>query len=181
MKQLDKDIERTVVSEEEIGRIIERLKGELEHAYAGKCPIVVGLLKGCILFMSDLVQRLDFHLELAFMDVSSYYGGLHAAADVKIEKDIDMAVKDRHILIAEDIVDSGRTLRAVISLLEHRGAASVKVVTLLDKPEGRAIDYTPDFIGVRIPNVFVVGYGLDYEGRYRNLPYVGLLKPKIYS
>ncbi len=178
---LEKDISETIVSRARIHSEIERLARELTEDYQDKCPIVLGLLKGCIPFLSDLVQKLDFHLELGFMDVSSYYGGLQAAAAVRIEQDLDMAVADRHVLIAEDIVDSGRTLKAVIDLLRHRGAKSVKVVTLLDKPAGRKEGYNPDYIGVEIPDVFVVGYGLDYEGLYRNLPFVGLLKPAIYE
>ncbi len=178
---IDNDIEKTIVGREEIVEIIDRLGKELTRDYKDKYPILVGILKGCIPFMSDLMKHLDFHLEIGYMDVSSYFGGLTGAVDVKIEMDLNMPVKGRHVLIAEDIVDSGRTLHAVIKLLEHRGAKSVKVVTLLDKPEGRKIDYVPAYIGVTIPKVFVVGYGLDYEGRYRNLPYVGLLKPEIYE
>lgn len=181
LRMLDRDIEKVVVSKDEIEDILLRLSKELTEDYAGKTPIMVGLLKGCIPFMSDLMKKLDFHLEVGYMDVSSYYGGLSGDVDVKIETDLNMSVKDRHVLIAEDIVDSGRTLTAVIRLLKHRGAKDVKVVTLLDKPEGRKVDLKPEYIGVTIPKVFVVGYGLDYDGRYRNLPYVGLLKPEIYS
>ncbi len=177
---LDQDIEKTLVSAKEIEQLVDKLSREITKDYADKYPIVVGLLKGCIPFMSDLVKRLDFHLEMGFMDVSSYHGGIESSADVKIEKDLSMPVQDRHILIAEDIVDSGRTLQAVISLLKQRGAKSVEIVTMLDKPEGRVVPRAPKYVGVTIPKVFVVGYGLDYQERYRNLPYVGVLKPSIY-
>ncbi len=178
---LDNDIEKTVVSEPEIETIIQRLKPELTRDYETKFPLLVGLLNGCVPFMSDLCKRLDFHLELGFMDVSSYHGGVTSHHDVKIEKDLDVPVKGRHILIVEDIVDSGRTIKAVMDLLHYRGAESVKVVTLLDKPGGRNVPYVPDYIGKHIPNLFVVGYGLDYQNRYRNLPYVGVLKEEIYT
>lgn len=178
---LEKDIEKVLVNQQEIYDVVERLSVEVTKDYADKYPIVVGLLKGCMPFMSDFIKRLDFHIEVGFMDVSSYHGGTESTMDVKIEKDLDMPVKERHILIAEDIVDSGRTLQAVIGLLKTRGAKSVEVVTMLDKPEGRVIPYKPRYIGISIPKVFVVGYGLDYQERYRNLPYVGVLKPTIYS
>jgi len=178
---LDKDIEKTLVSAERINEVTKRLAQAVTEEYKNKYPIIVGLLKGCIPFMGDLIKHLDFHLDVGFMDVSSYHGNTHATTDVKIEKDLNMPVKDRHILIAEDIVDSGRTLQAVIKLLKYRGARSVEVVTLLDKPEGRAIAYEPRFVGVTIPKLFVVGYGLDYQERYRNLPYVGILKESVYK
>ncbi len=178
---LDQDIAQVLVSQTQIEKETKRLAAEVSNDYKDKYPIVVGLLKGCIPFMSDLIKHLDFHLEMGFMDVSSYHGGTESTVDVKIEKDLSMPVKDRHILIAEDIVDSGRTLNAVINLLRSRGAKSIEVVTMLDKPEGRKIDYKPKYIGVSIPKVFVVGYGLDYQERYRNVPYVGILKPKVYE
>lgn len=178
---LDQDIEKTLVSSEQIVKLVDTLSKEVTRDYADKYPIIVGLLKGCVPFMSDLIKKLDFHLEMGFMDVSSYHGGIESSADVKIEKDLSMPVKGRHILIAEDIVDSGRTLQAVIDLLKQRGAKTVEVVTMLDKPEGRVVPHSPKYIGVSIPKVFVVGYGLDYQERYRNLPYVGVLKPSIYT
>lgn len=178
---LDQDIAQVLVSNTQIEKETKRLAEELSKDYKDKYPIVVGLLKGCIPFMSDLIKHLDFHLEMGFMDVSSYHGGTESTVDVKIEKDLSMPVKDRHILIAEDIVDSGRTLNAVINLLRSRGAKSIEVVTMLDKPKGRKIAYKPKYIGVTIPKVFVVGYGLDYQERYRNVPYVGILKPEIYA
>jgi hypoxanthine phosphoribosyltransferase/bifunctional protein TilS/HprT len=115
------------------------------------------------------------------MDVSSYHGGIESSGDIKIKKDLDVAVQDRHIIIAEDIVDTGRTIKVIMDLLKYRGAKSVSVVTLLDKPEGRVVKLDPEYIGMTIPKEFVVGYGLDYEEKYRNLPYVGVLKKEVYS
>ncbi len=177
---LENDIERVLISQEEIQDIVQRLGKTIVEDYKDKFPIVLGLLKGCVPFMADLLKTLDMHLEIAFMNVSSYHGGIKSTGDVKIDMDLDTTVKDRHILIAEDIVDSGRTIQAVVDLLKYRGAKSVKVVTLMDKPTGRVIDFVPEYIGKTIPKAFVVGYGLDYEEKYRNIPYVGTLKPKIY-
>lgn len=178
---LEKDIEAVLVSEKEIEVICEDLGKKITNDYKDKFPIILGLLKGCVPFMSDLVKHLDMHLELAYMNVSSYHGGIESSGDVKIEMDLSIPVKNRDILIAEDIVDSGKTIRAVVDLLKYRGAKSVKVCTLLDKPEGRVLDFTPEYIGTTIPKAFVVGYGLDYDEKYRNLPYVGTLKKEIYS
>jgi len=179
--ELDKYIEKVLVSQEKIEAVTQSLGEQITKDYKGKNPLVVGLLKGCIPFISDLIKYIDTNIELDFMDVSSYYGGIESTADVRILKDLSVSVKNRQILIAEDIVDSGRTLNSVIKLLKYRGAKNVKVVTLLNKPEGRLIEYVPDYIGVAIPKVFVVGYGLDYKEQLRNLPYVGVLKPEIYK
>lgn len=178
---MNKDIERVLVSEEEIDAIAKRLGKELTEEYKDKFPIVVGLLKGCVPFMSKLITEMDCHIELGFMDVSSYHGGIESTGDIKIKKDLDVAVQDRHVILAEDIVDTGRTIKVVMDLLKYRGAKSVSVVTLLDKPAGRVVTLEPEYIGTTIPKEFVVGYGLDYEEKYRNLPYVGVLKKEVYS
>lgn len=178
---LDKDILKVLVSNDEIKEITKRLGKELADDYKDKCPIVVGLLKGCIPFMGDLIKEMDIHMELEFMDVSSYHGGIESSGDVHIIKDMNIPVQGRHIILAEDIVDTGRTIKVVMDLLKYRGAESVSVVTLLDKPEGRIVSLDPEYIGVTIPKEFVVGYGLDYNEKYRNLPYVGVLKPEVYG
>jgi hypoxanthine phosphoribosyltransferase/bifunctional protein TilS/HprT len=131
--------------------------------------------------MGTLVQEIDIHLELGFMDVSSYHGGIQSSGDIKIEKDLGIPVDGRDIIIAEDIVDTGKTLNVVVNLLKYRGAKTVEVVTLLDKPAGRVVEFKPKYIGKTIPKEFVVGYGLDYDEKYRNLPYVGVLKEEVYS
>ena len=178
---MNKDIERILVSEDEITEIAKRLGKQLTIDYKDKFPIVIGLLKGCVPFMARLITEIDCHIELGFMDVSSYHGGIESSGDIKIKKDLDIPVQDRHVIIAEDIVDTGRTIKVVMDLLKYRGAKTVSVVTLLDKPEGRVVVLEPEYIGVTIPKEFVVGYGLDYEEKYRNLPYVGVLKKEVYS
>lgn len=178
---LEKDIEKVLVTQEEIREIAKKLGKELTTEYQDKFPLVVGLLNGCVPFMGVLLGEMDMHLEVGFMDVSSYHGGIESSGDVKILKDLEISVFNRHILLAEDIVDTGRTIKVIRELLLYRGASSVKVVTLLDKPTGRIVEFVPDYIGKTIPKEFVVGFGLDYEEKYRNLPYVGVLKPEVYN
>lgn len=178
---LEKDIEKVLVSRDEIRKITHDLGLQLTEDYKDKFPLVIGLLKGCVPFMGELVTEMDIHLELGFMDVSSYHGGIESTGDIQIVKDLEVSVKNRHILLAEDIVDTGKTIQVVKDLLLYRGAASVKVVTLLDKPTGRVVEFKPEYVGITIPKGFVVGFGLDYEQKYRNLPYVGILKPEVYN
>lgn len=178
---LEKDIEKVLVTREEIKQIAKDLGKQLVIDYKDKFPIVLGLLKGCVPFMGELVSEMDIHLEMGFMDVSSYHGGIESSGDVKISKDLGISVQDRHIIIAEDIVDTGRTIKTIMELLNFRGAASVEVVTMLDKPAGRIVNFYPKYVGTTIPKEFVVGFGLDYEEKYRNLPYVGVLKPEVYN
>lgn len=178
---MQNDIQEVLVSEKDILDICKRLGAQISKDYLGKKPIFVGLLKGCVPFMSDLAKYITIPLEMAYMSVSSYHGGITSSGDVNIKLDLDMSIKDRDVIIVEDIVDTGLTLTAIMSLLKHRDARSVKVVTLLDKPEGRKVPFIPDYIGTVIPKAFVVGYGLDYEEFYRNLPFVGVLKPEVYS
>jgi hypoxanthine phosphoribosyltransferase/bifunctional protein TilS/HprT len=175
------DIERVLVSSDEINQIAKRLGKQLTKDYKDKFPIVIGLLKGCVPFMGRLITEIDCHIEIGFMDVSSYHGGIESSGDIKIKKDLDIPVQDRHVIIAEDIVDTGRTIRVVMDLLLYRGAKSVSVATMLDKPAGRVVSISPEYVGITIPKEFVVGYGLDYNEKYRNLPYVGVLKPEIYT
>lgn len=179
---LEQDIERVVVSREEIKAACEKLGKQLTEDYQGKDVLVVGILRGAALFMMDIIREMDCHLEMDFMDVSSYHGGTSSSGEVKIIKDLDSRVEGRHILIVEDIIDTGRTLRYIMDLLKYRKAASVKVCALTDKPEGRVVkDVKADYVGIEVPNEFLVGYGLDYEQKYRNLPYIGVLKPEIYT
>lgn len=131
--------------------------------------------------MADIVRQIDTYCELDFMDVSSYGNNTVSSGEVKIIKDLDVSVKGRNVLIVEDIIDTGRTLASLVELLKGRDAASVKICTLLDKPDRRVKTVKPDYVGFEVPNEFVVGYGLDFQGHYRNLPYVGILKPEIYE
>ena len=178
---LEKDIKKVLVSEEEIVKTCKRLGEQITKDYAGKNPLVVGLLKGCMPFMTELMKHIDLYIEIELMGVQSYHGGTQSTGDVKITRDLDIPVRGRDILIAEDIVDTAKTISVITKLLKYRGANSVEVVTLLDKPAGRVVEFDPKYIGVTIPKEFVVGFGLDYDERYRNLPYVGVLKEEVYT
>lgn len=175
------DIQEILVSEQEIQAICKDLGAQLTKDYAGKKPLLIGLLKGCVPFMADLSKYIDLYVEIEYMSVSSYHGGIKTTGDVKIKKDSDVPLTGRDVLIIEDIVDSANTIKTMYELFANRGANSIKVVTLLDKPEGRQTPFVPHYVGKTIPNKFVVGYGLDYDEMYRNLPYVGILKKEIYS
>lgn len=178
---LEKDIKQILISREQILEKTAELGKQLTEDYKDKNPLVVGILKGAIPFMADITRCIDAHIEMDFMDVSSYGNATVSSGEVKIQKDLDTNVEGRNILIVEDIIDSGRTLAYLVDLFKYRKAASVKIVTLLDKPEGRVVDIDVDYVGFHVPNEFVVGYGLDYAEAYRNLPYIGILKPEIYE
>jgi hypoxanthine phosphoribosyltransferase len=178
---MERDIEKILLTEEEIEAKVRELGRILSREYEGKNPLVICVLRGAAPFMTDLIRRMDIPLEMDFMAVSSYGASTKSSGVVRIIKDLDTAVDDRHVLIVEDIIDSGLTLSYLIDIIQRRNAASVKVVTLLDKPARRTVDLSPDFSGFQIPDAFVVGYGLDYAEKYRNLPYIGILKPEVYS
>ncbi|MGT2800297.1 hypoxanthine phosphoribosyltransferase [Streptococcus marmotae] len=178
---LEKDIKKILISEEEIVAKSKELGKILTEEYAGKNPLLVGILKGSIPFMAELVKHIDTHIEMDFMVVSSYHGGTESSGTVKIIKDLDTNVAGRDVLFIEDIIDTGRTLKELKELFALRQAASIKIVTLLDKPEGRVVEIEPDYTCFTIPNEFVVGFGLDYNENYRNIPYVGVLKEEVYS
>lgn len=179
---LEQDIKQVLVSEQEIQQTIENLGQRLTKDYQGKDVVVVGVLRGASIFMADLIRAIDLYLDIDFMAVSSYGDATETSGEVKIIKDLDSQIKEKHILFVEDIIDTGRTLKYLIELFEYRGAASIKVCTLLDKPDRRIVeDLVPDYVGIQVPNEFVVGYGLDYKQKYRNLPYIGVLKEEIYE
>ncbi|ADE67206.1 MULTISPECIES: hypoxanthine phosphoribosyltransferase [Priestia] len=178
MKQ---DIQEILISEEEIQQKVKELGKLLSEEYADRFPLVIGVLKGAMPFMSDLIKRVDTYLEMDFMDVSSYGNAMVSSGEVKILKDLDTSVEGRDILILEDIIDSGLTLSYLVELFKYRKAKSIKIVTLLDKPTGRKASIKADYVGFEVPDAFVVGYGLDYQEKYRNLPYIGVLKPQVYS
>ncbi|HEL2452573.1 TPA: hypoxanthine phosphoribosyltransferase [Streptococcus suis] len=178
---LDKDIKKILVSEEEFVAKCKELGQILATDYADKNPILVGILKGSIPFMAELMKHIDAHVETDYMVVSSYHGGTESCGTVKIIKDLDNSVAGRHIIFVEDIIDTGRTLKELKELFALRQAASIKIATLLDKPEGRVVEIEPDYTCFTIPNEFVVGFGLDYDENYRNLPYVGVLKEEVYT
>ncbi|MFL2079397.1 hypoxanthine phosphoribosyltransferase [Marinilactibacillus psychrotolerans] len=175
------DMEKILISEEEIQKKVQELGEILSEEYKDKNPLLVGVLKGALPFMADLIKAMEIYLEIDFMDVSSYGNETTSSGEVKILKDLDTNVEGRHVLFVEDIIDTGRTLAYLKDMFKYRKAASVKIVTLLDKPSGRSVDMTVDWIGFEVPHEFVVGYGLDFAERYRNLPYIGVLKPEIYQ
>jgi len=179
---MENDIKKILFTHEEIIEKSKELGAQITSDYAGKESnlILVGLLRGSVPFMAELMMHIKMHVETDFMDVSSY-DGMVSTGDIKILKDLDSSIKGRDVLIVEDIIDTGKTLQTVMEMLRQRGAASVKVVSLLDKPEGRKVVLEGDYIGFEIPKEFVVGFGLDFDELYRNLPYIGVLKEEVYS
>ena len=178
---LNKDIQEVLVTEEQLKEVNERLGAKITEDFKDKNLLVVGILKGSIYFMTDLTRYIDLPLKLDFLAVSSYGGGTSSSGAVKILKDIDINLEGYDILLVEDILDSGRTLHYVCEMLKTRKPKSISIVTLLDKPERRVVDLTPDYVGCQVPDEFVVGYGLDYDQKYRNLPYISSLKREIYE
>lgn len=178
---MHKDIEKILVSQQEIEEKCKELGAQLSEEYKDRFPLAIGVLKGALPFMSDILRSMDTYLEMDFMDVSSYGGEMRSSGEVKIVKDLNTKVEGRDILIIEDIIDSGLTLNYLVDLFKYRKANSIKIVTMLDKPAGRTVDIVADVVGFNVPNEFVVGYGLDYQEKYRNLPYIGVLKPHIYG
>lgn len=181
--KLDEDIERLVLSEDQIKQRVMELGEEISRDYAGKDLMLIGILKGCVVFLADLVRNISVPLSFDFVAVSSYGADTKSSGVVRILKDLDESVESKHVLVVEDIVDTGLTLRLsyLLENLRSRRAASVKVCTLLDKPSRRRVDVPVDYRGFTVEDRFVVGYGLDYQGKYRGLPYIGLLKPEIYG
>jgi hypoxanthine phosphoribosyltransferase len=178
---MKEDLQEILYSEEVIQEKILELGEVLSKEYEDKFPLVIGVLKGALPFMADLIKRISVHVEIDFMDVSSYGNSTVSSGEVKIVKDLDTSVEGRDILIVEDIIDSGLTLSYLVDLFKYRRAKSIKIVTLLDKPSGRKVDIVPDLTGFIVPDAFLVGYGLDYAEKYRNLPCIGILKPEVYS
>lgn len=175
------EIERTVISEDEITAKIAELAEQIANDYEGKEVLLVGVLKGAVMFMSDFARALPLPVELEFMAVSSYGSSTSSSGIVRILKDLDKDITGKHVLVVEDIIDSGLTLSWLLKNLGTRNPASIEVVSLLRKPEAVKVQVDVKYIGFDIPNEFVVGYGLDYAERYRDLPYIGILKPEVYS
>lgn len=178
---MNQDILKVLLTEEEIKQRVQEMGKELTGRLAGKEPIFIGVLKGSFVFMADLVRQVDLKCSVDFMAVSSYGRSTVSSGEVKINKDLSTDISGRDIVIVEDILDSGVTLSYLVGYLKNRKPASVSLVTLLDKPERRKADIKSDITGFTVPDEFVVGYGLDYAEKYRNLPYIGVLKPEVYS
>ena len=178
---MDQDILKILLSEEEIKARVQELGDQLYDAFHDKNPLFVGVLKGCFIFMADLVRATQLKSELEFIGVSSYKDGTKSSGVVQITRDLQEDINGRDVIIVEDILDSGNTLEFLKNYLMAKGAASVTIVTLLDKPARREKAITADYAGFVVPDEFVVGYGLDYAQQYRNMPYIGVLKPEVYS
>lgn len=176
-----KDIEKVLISQEELSGIVKDLGAKISEDYKDKDLLLVSILKGSVIFMADLMREITIPCNIDFMAVSSYGSGTKTSGVVKIIKDLDKSIEGKDLLIVEDILDSGRTLNYIRGILLARNPKSIRICTLFDKPERREVDLYADYIGSRVPNEFIVGYGLDYNEYYRNLPYIGVLKESVYS
>jgi hypoxanthine phosphoribosyltransferase len=175
------DIKEVVFSEETIKQRVKELGEQITEEYTGKTPLMIGILKGCFMFLADMARSIDLECEIRFLSASSYGFSSITSGKVRIDKDLDFEIAGRDVIIIEDILDSGVTLTALRDFISERGPASLKICALLDKPARRQIPMNADFLGFECPDEFVVGYGLDYAERYRNLPFIGALKPELYS
>ena len=180
-ENMQQDVLRVLLSEEEIRAKCKEMGARISPEYKGKNLMLVTVLKGAVVFLADLMRAIEVPAEIDFMVVSSYGSGVKSSGVVKIVKDLDVPLAGKDLLIVEDILDSGLTLSYIKELLASRGPASIKIATLLDKPSRRKVDLVADYIGFSVPDEFVIGYGLDYDEKYRNLPYIGILKPEVYS
>ena len=179
--EMHNDAERIMIDADTIQTRVKEVAKQLDKVYAGKNPLVICILKGSILFYADLIRNMKTELELDFMSVSSYGSGTTSSGELRIKKDLSTDIKGRDVLIVEDIIDSGNTLYCLKKMLIERQPASVNIVTLLDKPDRRVVPMEPDYTCFVIEDEFVIGYGLDYAEKYRNLPYVGVLKRSVYE
>ena len=175
------DIDKVLFSEEQLKEITTRIGEQISRDYEGKNLLLVSVLKGSVVFMADLMRGIKIQCRRGVMAVSSYGSGVKTSGVVKITKDLDINLEGYDLLIVEDILDSGMTLHYIIEMMRARKPASVRICTLFDKPERRVAEVHADYVGARVPDAFIVGYGLDYDQKYRNLPFVGVLKPEVYG
>ena len=178
---LEKDIDHILFSEEQLKARVREIAGQIDRDFAGKEPMLISVLRGSFIFMADLMRSITLPCTVDFMAVSSYGAGTTSSGQVKITKDLSESIEGRDIIVVEDILDSGNTLSYLLKLLEARHPASIRLCTLLDKPERRTKPVAVQYSGFSIPDEFVVGYGLDFAEKYRNLPYIGVLKPCVYE
>ncbi len=178
---MHKDVEKILYTEEELRSRVKELGAQITTDYAGREPLLVSVLRGSYIFMADLTRAIGLNVTVDFMVVSSYGAGTVSSGQVEIKKDLSDSIEGRDLIIVEDILDSGNTLYYLMEVLRARKPASIRICTLMDKPERRSQPITADYCGFTIPDAFIVGYGLDYDGKYRNLPYVGILKPSVYK
>ena len=181
MERYDDIVKEILVSSEQITEVTKKLGQQISADYAGKQLVLVGMLKGAMPFMMELIKNITIPLEMDFVQASSYHGGTSSSATVVFKKDIDTSVSGKHVILVDDIVDTARTVTKVLDIFKERGALSIEMCCMLDKPEGRVVPYQPKYVGVVIPNEFVIGYGLDYNEYYRTLPYVAIVKEEVYK
>ena len=182
MAELHPDIEEILLSEQDIKDIVKKVGSEITRDYADKNPLVIAVLRGAVVFMADIMRAIECPLSIDFMAVSSYGDGVKSSGVVRIVKDLDTKIEGRHVIIVEDVLDSGLTLSYLVRMLKSRNPASIEIAAFLVKDiEGKRPAIDPRYVGTHVPNKFVVGYGLDYAERYRNLPFVGVLKPCVYE
>ena len=180
-QKMNDDIKKVLIDESELKSIVKRLGAEITADYKDKNVLLIGILKGSVIFMADLMREIDVPCNIDFMAVSSYGNGTESSGRVKINKDLDNDIQGKDIIIIEDILDSGKTLYYIRDILSARKPSSIKICTLFDKPERREADINADYVGSLVPNEFIVGYGLDYSEYYRNLPFIGVLKESVYE
>ena len=178
---MEQDMQEILFTPEALARRVKGLADQITQDYAGKSPLIVGTLRGSFVFMADLVRQINLPLTVDFLSASSYGSGTESSGQVKLKLDLADDISGRDVLIIEDIVDSGNTLSKLLPELQKRGPASLKVCALLDKPERRVLPFQANYVGFTIPDAFVVGYGLDFDQHYRQLPYIGVLKPSVYE
>ncbi|MBS6861534.1 MAG: hypoxanthine phosphoribosyltransferase [Clostridiales bacterium] len=178
---MEQDIARVLYSEEYLKEVVQKIGRQISEDYKGKNLLMVSVLKGSVVFMADLMRAVTIPCSIDFMSVSSYGSGTKTSGVVRILKDLDNDLNGKDLLLVEDILDSGMTLNYIRDMLQQRHPRSIRLCTLFDKPERRTVDITADYFGAVVPDAFIVGYGLDYDEKYRNLPYVGILKPEVYE
>ena len=178
---MEQDMQEILFTPEALARRVKELADQITQDYAGNSPLIVGTLRGSFVFMADLVRQINLPLTVDFLSASSYGSGTESSGQVKLKLDLADDISGRDVLIIEDIVDSGNTLSKLLPELQKRGPASLKVCALLDKPESRVLPFQANYVGFTIPDAFVVGYGLDFDQHYRQLPYIGVLKPSVYE
>lgn len=181
MSQWEKDIDCILYTEQQLADMVKQLGARISEEYRDKNLFMVAVLKGSVVFMADLMRQITVPCTIDFMSVSSYGKGTSSSGQVRILKDLDASLEGKDLLLIEDILDSGKTLSYLIEILSARKPASIRICTLLDKPERRQADIHADFVGTQVPDAFIVGYGLDYAEQYRHLPYIAVLKPEIYA
>lgn len=178
---MHEDISKILITRDEIAARVKALGARITEDYRGRMPVVISVLKGSVVFVADLIRAIEVMCEIDFMVASSYGNGVVSSGDVRILKDLAISIENRDVLVVEDILDSGTTLGYLLKLLRARNPASLRIVTLLDKPSRRKAAISPDYVGFTMPDEFVVGYGLDYNEHYRNLPDIGVLRPSVYA